>query len=228
MSAAAPRESSSRRRTGVASLPRDRLRVATLSWRELEEATVTLISMMAADGFEPQALIGIESGGGHMVRAVSHLGTPTYTCTFRRPGTETKRKLASLESLVRVLPYSVTDRLRAREDRRDQRNTTDVSASQVAPGALARQIEGVVSEIEAAQWRRIALIDDAVDSGRTLRVVRDELLCRLPARSELRTAVVTRTRAAGITAAQPDYALFNGVLCRFPWSFDYRGADRAR
>jgi hypothetical protein len=37
---------------------------------------------------------------------------------------------------------------------------------------------------------------------------------------ELRTAVITMTMEDPAAAA--DYALYRGVLCRFPWSFDAR------
>jgi hypothetical protein len=39
-----------------------------------------------------------------------------------------------------------------------------------------------------------------------------------PSPAELRTAVITVTLEH--PAVQPDYALYRGVLCRFPWSFD--------
>jgi hypoxanthine phosphoribosyltransferase len=65
---------------------------------------------------------------------------------------------------------------------------------------------------------RVMVVDDAVDSGVTLAAVLRTLRESCPPGTELRTAAITVTRPS--PAVEPDYALWRGVLCRFPWSFD--------
>ena len=62
------------------------------------------------------------------------------------------------------------------------------------------------------------MVDDAVDSGVTLAAVLDLLrdTCRRDIR--FRSAVITVTLDNPMT--EPDYTLYRGVPCRFPWSFD--------
>jgi hypoxanthine phosphoribosyltransferase len=65
---------------------------------------------------------------------------------------------------------------------------------------------------------RVLVVDDAVDSGVTLATVLQTLQSVCPPEVEVRTAVITVTIEDPVVA--PDYALYRGVLCRFPWSFD--------
>lgn len=64
----------------------------------------------------------------------------------------------------------------------------------------------------------VMVVDDAVDSGITLAAVLRTLRACCPPATELRTAAITVTRPDPVV--KPDYALYRGVLCRFPWSFD--------
>jgi hypothetical protein len=57
-----------------------------------------------------------------------------------------------------------------------------------------------------------------VDSGATLAAVLGTLREVCGPTTQLRTAVITVTMED--PAVEPDYTLYRGVLCRFPWSFD--------
>jgi hypoxanthine phosphoribosyltransferase len=74
------------------------------------------------------------------------------------------------------------------------------------------------SPLHASRAQRVLVVDDAVDSGVTLATVLRLLRETSPADTELRSAVVTVTLAQPL--AEPDFVLYRGVLCRFPWSFD--------
>ena len=70
--------------------------------------------------------------------------------------------------------------------------------------------------VELTAERLVA--DDAVDSGTTLSTVLGLLGDVCPPGSEIRSAAITQTLDNPTTS--PDYVLFRGTLCRFPWSFD--------
>ena len=65
---------------------------------------------------------------------------------------------------------------------------------------------------------RVLVADDAVDSGVTLNTVLSMLRALCPPATDLRSAAITVTLDNPVV--EPDYALYRGVLCRFPWSFD--------
>jgi hypoxanthine phosphoribosyltransferase len=67
----------------------------------------------------------------------------------------------------------------------------------------------------------VLVVDDAVDSGVTLATVLRLLRESSPPDTQFRSAVVTVTLAQPL--AEPDFVLYRGVLCRFPWSFDAAG-----
>ena len=73
-----------------------------------------------------------------------------------------------------------------------------------------------------ADSSRLLLVDDAVDGGHTLQTAWRRL--RELTTADIRAAALVVTRDDPVR--DPDYALFRGVLLRFPWSADTRGADR--
>jgi len=74
---------------------------------------------------------------------------------------------------------------------------------------------------QASGAQRVLVVDDAVDSGVTLATVLRLLRESSPPDTQFRSAVVTVTLAQPL--AEPDFVLYRGVLCRFPWSFDAAG-----
>ena len=73
---------------------------------------------------------------------------------------------------------------------------------------------------ELRGFRSILIVDDAVDSGKTLKTIVDEVRKKYLT-AEIKTAVITVTTKQPIIL--PDYYLFyNHTLIRFPWSADSR------
>ena len=68
---------------------------------------------------------------------------------------------------------------------------------------------------------RILIVDDAIDSGRTMKRVVDAIRS-VAADKKLAIAVITVTKPQPLVRA--DYKLYDGgVLVRFPWSKDFKG-----
>ena len=84
------------------------------------------------------------------------------------------------------------------------------------------RIPEAVAEIHHLRPSHLLVIDDAVDSGLTLKYVVGVLRasCNFPV--EIFTAAITATRVSAERAVDPDFVLFDGTLIRFPWSTDYR------
>jgi hypothetical protein len=188
--------------------------VITLSPSEFQDEARLLLQRIQED-FRPDLLIGIASGGLRVAQAMhGGEGPEILACRLRRPNTERKKFFAWL---LRCLPYTMTDRLRRLEDRRA---SAEPLRAAEATEDLLLDLDRIAKRAASIGAVRIVVVDDAVDSGATLQCVVRELQSCVHESTQIRSAVLTRTRDNSLIL--PDYKLHQGVLFRFPWSFDYR------
>jgi hypothetical protein len=193
--------------------------VRTFDAASLGRATVELWEIVRAPaGRDPALVVGVRSGGWEVagllppVRSQSIEALPV---TCRRPSTSAKAR--SMPRWIRSLPRPVRDRLRLLE----HRWLTRTRAGSVADGRSvdAGDLERLAARLSAlhpGSW--ILVVDDAVDTGATLRAVLDAIGRVAPAGVGVTTAAITVTTPDPIV--RPDVALLDGWLCRFPWSLD--------
>lgn len=179
------------------------MRVITLDEALLRQHCKVLQEQIEAV-YHPDLIIGIATGG---VKVAEYMfgDVPHITVTCRRPSTKTKENAEGVMCIVRCLPVSVRNFMRMVE----------------AFIMRIRKKEQVLSveflEEAMPEAKRVLVVDDAVDSGRTLKSV----LEALNGGPEVRSATITITTSSPYVA--PDYYLYNDkTLIRFPWSKDYR------
>lgn len=172
--------------------------------------------------YSPDLLVGIRTGGMVVAEAMARSvpqPVPVLPLTCRRAATGMKTRMKVLPRLLAAMPRPAVDRLRWLEHRvLSSRRHAIKKPQQIDRGeaaAIGRHLA------EAAGPRRVLVVDDAVDSGVTLSTVLQLLRTACPPDTELRTAVVTVTMEQPLV--EPDFLLYRGVLCRFPWSFDAAG-----
>lgn len=194
--------------------------VITISDQDVPKLAQQLLDRMATDGFVPDAILGIASAGALVVDSLPDtLGIPRFACTMQRPSTPTKQRAGLALRILRMMPYRATSILRfIQASARERKKSVVPAPSQ----RLVRDIEIVSAAAQTQGFRRVAVIDDAVDSGVTLACVMAALKQRLPAEVTVRSGAITRTRSLAKTIAQPDYFIYENTECRFPWSPDYR------
>ena len=167
--------------------------------------------------FSPGLLVGVRTGGlavaEAMVRAAA-AAPPVLPLTCRRPGTKLKSRLPGLKAVLSALPEPLLDAMRQAEHRlvstrRKHANPPSVDLEEAA---------AIGAWLAKTPCPRVLVADDAVDSGATLAAVLSVLRTVSPPATELRTAAITVTLPDPVV--EPDYTLYRGVLCRFPWSFD--------
>lgn len=170
-----------------------------------------LMTEVVASGYEPDVVVAVERAGVFVAKAMN-IGD-FYTVRCSREGSKTKK--GGLGNVLRYLPSFVNVMLRKLEYRLLQWRDKSVN--------YQPRIVEMSSKLKTALvqgGRKILIVDDAVDSGRSLRSVVDELE-KLNPDNEIRTAVITVTRPE--TVCNPDYTLFsNQTLIRFPWAADRR------
>lgn len=190
--------------------------IRNVSAEELGRLGAQLLAMMRADGFDPEAIVSIAEGGTNVVRAMPTDEILTFSCTLRRPSSASKRHPA-VRSILAHTPLSLANALRRAEDWVLERRP-----AQPAPAGshLLEEAAAIGRILATKNVRRVAIVDDAVDSGVTMSRVQSALRATLPVDTVLKTATITRTRHERRTLVLPDYSIFKLTLIRFPWSYD--------
>jgi len=209
-----------------------KLKIKTLNDADLREAAIALNALVFKD-FLPDIIIGIKTGGyivaEQMAREAAHKPLLLAVSMQR----ESTKKKAKLKNILRHFPYFITDKLRILEHRWLFRHCEKPKATKQSTveqkSGLPRSLKSLaMTEIEALRAAllglenaKILIVDDAVDSGRTLQAVFFAVREATDLSCEIRSAAITLTTDFSII--NPDYLLYKNVLCRFPWSFDFRG-----
>jgi hypoxanthine phosphoribosyltransferase len=195
--------------------------LTTLRQPAFDAACAKLMRLVEAD-FAPTVVVGVRTGGltvaQAMVRAAA-TNLPVLPITCQRGGTAAKSRLPWLRPLLAALPGPLVDLMRRLEHRLLIMQRTRKPPTQTIDHAEAAAIAAVLAGY--AEAPRVLVADDAVDSGVTLMTVQRLLRKVCPAGTEFRSAAITQTFEH--PAVRPDYVLYRGLLCRFPWSFDAEG-----
>lgn len=188
------------------------MKVISLEGTRFTEACCRLSQSVTASGFIPKAVVGIATGGAVVAEAMPMDGAKRFAVTCRRPGSRAKGGL--FRRVVGRLPRRVADWLRIAESRCYEM-TGRLRAPHVPVVTLPPSLREWLLENPHAS---VLVVDDAVDSGATLRGVLDAM-ARVAPEADVRSAVITVTRANPIT--DPDFALYRDrTLVRFPWAAD--------
>lgn len=194
--------------------------VVTLGQVSLERDAHRLAVLVRSE-FEPQLVVGIRTGGAVVAKLMDfEPGTLLMECSMRRPGSTSSGRLGLSAHIAGRIPYAIADALRRLEDAALSRRGPERRDVSPALRAALRDVADV-SRMNAV--KRVLVVDDAVDSGATLQCVHSELDRALASDDiEIRTCAVVSTREFDKVLESPDYVLYRGLLCRFPWSHDFR------
>ncbi|WP_291118918.1 phosphoribosyltransferase family protein [Empedobacter sp. UBA7248] len=161
-------------------------------------------------------IIGIKEGGipiAEMVKVSLEKITSTQldfiTIKCQRPSTKSKKKSFIvkylLKNLFKVLPQFFLNQVRIYEHKFLMNN-----------GNQDRELY-LPENLQLDNYHKILIVDDAVDSGYTLKNVVDKLEKNNSSAKIYSLAVVVTDKNA---VKIPDYYLYSDVLIRFPWSLD--------
>jgi hypoxanthine phosphoribosyltransferase len=175
-------------------------------------AHCTQLAALVSGSYDPDLIVGVQQGGADVARQMQASGlfrAKTCLVSASRPSSMNKR-LVRLDALLGRLPRLLLDRLRIVEHRARIWH-------HAAAGSTERAVQIPDQALAAfATALRILIVDDAVDSGETLRAVTSEI--RRVSTAQIRTAAITVTFPEPLV--EPDFVLERNVLMRFPWSLD--------
>lgn len=196
-----------------------KFKVITLDIKSFGETCQVLQSIVERSGFKPDCILGIESGGRFVAERLFTTVPHCYT-RLRRPSTDRREGMMErgMKSVLRFTPRWICDFLRRMEARHLMKSTAGLSLSPEETEKCLERNAGRVNIPDLSGFRRILVVDDAVDSGVTLAAVMRRVRAEVPD-AEIRSAVVTVTTSGPLFT--PDYTIYNdNILIRFPWSID--------
>lgn len=180
-------------------------KILTLPKPQFEATCRRLRETVESSGFNYDAVIGIPRGGDFIIDA-AWADAPRLTIALHRPPKGALKK--RLSHLIRLLPLKVKDRLRIWEAKRLLTRQGHMSSTHITLPSIPYEV------------KKVLLIDDAVDTGDTLKAVSDLIKETYPS-LEVRTAALTVT--ASQPEIMPDYYLYHDhTLIRAPWAIDMK------
>lgn len=160
-------------------------------------------------------IVGIEEGGMPLAEIAlnnlkrNNVNVELIGVKCQRPSTKTKKKnkitKAIIKSVFKLTPEFILDALRNAEHRSLMKSETHTKREVVIP-----------NELDFNQFNKILIIDDAVDSGHSLKNVIEKIKEKTQTDVYSFCVVVTNVNACIL----PDFYLHSDLLIRFPWSLD--------
>ncbi|MCK4906730.1 MAG: hypothetical protein KAS64_04225 [Spirochaetes bacterium] len=201
------------------------MKLITLNKKGLESNCKELASVVSKHkSFD--LVIGIKTGGAVVGNIVytelknNHNNLKYTEVSLSRKSKGFKEKTL-IKSILKILPYFILNLMRRFESvlstllkRRISMETLDGDKN-----LKMKKLDQLLS----GKPRDILIIDDAVDSGKTLFVI-DQYIKSINSKIKIEYAVITITQKSPLIL--PDYYLYKNTLIRFPWSYDYKGKDK--
>ena len=176
-----------------------------------------LCSNIREQDYIPDIIIGVLTGGGYVGRKVfkefEAFNQPIFYKEIKLQRKSTKAKSDSkVRKIFKILPYSVLNIMRILEmellelKAKSRCGTIDLDEETIA--------------LLKHGGMKVLLVDDAIDTGMTLKIVKNFLVNQFNETNDIKIAVVTSTNRHPVMEA--DFFLYNRVLIRFPWASDVK------
>ena len=193
--------------------------VVTLNPILLAKACSQLSLRVKAESIDPSLIIGIREGGAEVARLMRNDFPEAAYCEVRLSRPSSQQKSQGLtQRLLRSMPVWLCNVLRIVESRVNEWRSKGKEPVRIGEIHLPDDVASLLKDL--GEKATVLLVDDAIDTGATIRQARLQLLEQFPGIT-LRVAVITVTIPHPICNA--DFCLYhNRTLCRFPWSNDYR------
>lgn len=194
------------------------MKVKTLYTEDFNKECLLLGHDIFAD-YDPDVIIGVLNGGGYVGRQIEQVSPKETTYVevkIQRDGT-TKKEKGLIHRILQSLPYGVLNILRILEsivlEYKSKKNNTKRKGTIKLP-------DNVVSFLSDGENKKVLLVDDAIDSGATLLLIKQYLMSKFE-NIDVKIAVITITTKQPLVVADY-YRYYNRTLIRFPWSNDIK------
>ena len=167
-------------------------------------------------GYSIDLIIGIESGGAVVAKSmIKQNGLENIafdSIRIRRKSSSTIKERGIVKKTILYLPEFLIRLLRKME-----MYTSEVKAKYKTPEREVNICLGEHSKDLARNGAKILIVDDALDTGRTMQIAK-EYFIELNPSNEVLTAVLTVTHKNPLVKS--DFSLYNRTILQFPWALD--------
>ena len=200
------------------------MKVITVSKNKLNELSQQLLSIVQKDKLKVDMLVGIATGGIYVSQPFfaqlqkEHWEGKYSEIKLSRLSTEKKESLG-VKKLLTKLPYALSNILRIVEVKYFEIRKSKQYDKNIEKRVRFSEIQ--IKKIKQSQT--LLLIDDAIDTGATVRALKN-VIQKINPKITIKIAVLTVTHKHPYI--EPDYTLYRDVLLRCPWAMDYKGEDK--
>ncbi|MEP5764900.1 MAG: hypothetical protein ABJ308_09905 [Halieaceae bacterium] len=191
------------------------MNVITLSDTLLAEYCKSLQDCIAIAGFKPDVIIPIANGGAYVAERMDFQDAKICVVSLKREGSRIKEQL-KLAYILKALPYWLLNLFRIAEAKILERTQQPEQLDRSEIEKIREELKKVLPLHQTA----ILIVDDAVDSGKTLATVMMATRDLAGPQVDIRSASLVVTTAS--PRIVPDYFLIGEDLLRFPWSNDFK------
>jgi hypoxanthine phosphoribosyltransferase len=179
----------------------------------------SLCNEVKKDGFVPDLAIGVLTGGGYigreMIDGLNKINPQMLYKEIKLQRGSTKAKDKShIHKILKRMPYPVLNLLRIIEVEVLELKSRIIKPIRYGSITLDQETKDLLKKGK----KNILLIDDCIDTGMTLKIIKDELIKEFGNAITIKVAVVTTAHRHPVIKA--DYSLYNRILIRFPWAND--------
>lgn len=188
--------------------------VITLTYSKAEQCAEKLINEI---DFHPDLVIGVLNGAKFLIeefKKSKKFETSRFIeVKLQRESEKVKRnKIVSI--ILKILPYYLLNRLRIIESEKVKSKIKKVDFLELNSKIV------ILDNLPNIDVKKILIIDDALDSGKTIYLIKNELTKKYPNLTEIKSAVIAWTIDQSIV--KPDYYVYKNTLVRYPWSKDFK------
>lgn len=189
--------------------------------KDFDSCCCMLCDKIKQKDYSPDIVIGVLTGGGYVGRIVHYeLNLLRHNILYKeiklqRRSTKAKSK-SHIGVILKHLPNFCLDVLRILEV-----ELLELKAKFIEPMRSGNVVFDGETEILLRQgYKKILIVDDCIDTGMTLKTIKDSIQKRYGGTNEIKIAVITTAHRHPVINA--DFFLYNRVLVRFPWAFDVK------
>lgn len=176
-------------------------------------------------GFKPDLIIGVLTGGGYVGRNLYNYlkkDNPQllYKETKLQRGSTKLKSKSNIKIFLKKLPYSFLNIIRILEVEILELKAKFITPSRYGTLELDKESINFLKEGN----KNVLIVDDCIDTGMTLKIIKDYISKEFNQSNDIKLAVITTAHRHPIVTA--DFSLYNRVLIRFPWAYDTKSNCR--
>lgn len=170
----------------------------------------------------PDIVVEVLSAGGYLGKAIK-VDEKFNKAQYKQIKIQRRREYIKqsivFRTLLKILPYIILNRLRLYESKKAKNSIRALNLDELQKDNISFDHLGFSHQKSV---KNILIIDDAIDTGRTMFIIKNSLQKQFP-KANIKTAIISWTLENSII--KPDFYIYKNVLVRFPWSKDYKGKD---